>query len=69
MPYKNNQGVNVHYEVRGAGPAIVFNHGFPRDRTSWYAYADLLQDKYTCVYRRPRHGTYRQAARNRCLQL
>ena len=49
MPYKNNQGVNVHYEVRGAGPAIVFNHGFPRDRTAWYSYADLLQDQYTCV--------------------
>jgi pimeloyl-ACP methyl ester carboxylesterase len=49
MPYSNNQGVNIHYEVRGSGPAIVFNHGFPRDRTSWYPYADRLRDQYTCV--------------------
>jgi len=49
MPYANNQGVKIHYEVRGAGPAIVFNHGFPRDRTSWYSYADKLQDQYSCV--------------------
>lgn len=49
MPYADNHGVNINYEVRGTGPAIVFNHGFPRDRTSWYAYADRLEDKYTCV--------------------
>lgn len=49
MPYANNQGVKIHYEVRGSGPAIVFNHGFPRDRTSWYGYADKLQDQYACV--------------------
>ena len=49
MPYSNNRGVKIHYEVRGSGPAIVFNHGFPRDRTSWYAYADRLQDQYSCV--------------------
>ncbi len=49
MPYSNNEGVNIHYEVRGSGPPIVFNHGFPRDRTSWYSYAERLQDQYTCV--------------------
>jgi pimeloyl-ACP methyl ester carboxylesterase len=49
MPFANNQGVQIHYDVRGSGPPIIFNHGFPRDRTSWYAYADLLQDSYTCI--------------------
>jgi pimeloyl-ACP methyl ester carboxylesterase len=49
VPYADNHGVNINYEVRGSGPAIVFNHGFPRDRTSWYSYADRLEDKYTCV--------------------
>jgi pimeloyl-ACP methyl ester carboxylesterase len=49
MPYADNQGVNIHYEVRGSGPPIVFNHGFPRDRTSWYAYADQLKQGYMCV--------------------
>lgn len=49
MPFSDNQGVKLHYEVRGSGPPIIFNHGFPRDRTSWFAYADLLQDRYTCI--------------------
>ena len=49
MPYVNNQGVNVHYEVRGTGLPIVFNHGFPRDRTTWYPYAERLEGKYKCV--------------------
>ena len=49
MPFSENQGVKFHYEVRGSGPAIVFNHGFPRDRTAWYGYADLLQDRFTCI--------------------
>jgi pimeloyl-ACP methyl ester carboxylesterase len=49
MPFSDNKGVRIHYEVRGSGPPIIFNHGFPRDRTSWYAYADLLQDSYQCI--------------------
>jgi pimeloyl-ACP methyl ester carboxylesterase len=49
MPYANNQGVNIHYEVRGTGLPIVFNHGFPRDRTTWYPYAERLEDKFECI--------------------
>jgi len=49
MPYANNQGVNVHFEVKGSGLPIVFNHGFPRDRTTWYPYAEQLEDQFTCI--------------------
>jgi pimeloyl-ACP methyl ester carboxylesterase len=49
MPFSENQGIKIHYEVRGSGPPIIFNHGFPRDRTAWYGYADLLHDRFTCI--------------------
>ncbi len=49
MPFSDNQGVKINYEVRGSGPPIIFNHGFPRDRTAWFGYADLLQDHFTCI--------------------
>ena len=49
MAFSNNLGIKIHYEVKGSGPPIVFNHGFPRDRTSWYSYAERLQGQYTCI--------------------
>jgi len=27
MPYANNQGVRIHYEVEGTGPPLVLQHG------------------------------------------
>lgn len=49
MPFADNHGVKIHYEVRGSGPAIVFYHGFGSDLSSWSAYADRLESDYRCV--------------------
>lgn len=35
-------GVNLAVEVRGDGPAILFVHGYPLDRTIWRAQIDAL---------------------------
>ncbi|HJR16631.1 MAG TPA: alpha/beta fold hydrolase [Gemmatimonadales bacterium] len=36
-------GVNLAVEVRGEGPAILFIHGYPLDRTIWRAQIDALE--------------------------
>jgi pimeloyl-ACP methyl ester carboxylesterase len=28
MPYANSQGVRIHYQIEGAGPPLVLQHGF-----------------------------------------
>jgi 3-oxoadipate enol-lactonase len=36
-------GVNLAVEVRGEGPAVLFVHGYPLDRTMWRAQMDGLE--------------------------
>jgi pimeloyl-ACP methyl ester carboxylesterase len=36
-------GVNLAVEVHGDGPAVLFVHGFPLDRTMWRAQVDFLR--------------------------
>jgi pimeloyl-ACP methyl ester carboxylesterase len=45
MPYANNQGVRIHYEVEGAGPPLVLHHGTSGRGADWQAfgYADVLR--------------------------
>ena len=38
-------GVNLAVEVRGEGPAVLFVHGYPLDRTIWQAQMEAL-DRY-----------------------
>ena len=38
MPFAENQGVRIHYEVEGNGPPVVLMHGFSSDFRSWYEY-------------------------------
>ena len=35
MPYANNRGVKIHYEVEGKGPALILQHGFGGSLESW----------------------------------
>jgi 3-oxoadipate enol-lactonase len=37
-------GVNLAVEVHGDGPAVLFVHGFPLDRTMWRAQIESLKD-------------------------
>ena len=35
MPYANNAGVRIHYEVDGTGPALVLHHAFTQCLEDW----------------------------------
>jgi pimeloyl-ACP methyl ester carboxylesterase len=51
MPFANNHGVNIHYEVEGHGPPLALVHGFSGNHTSWrgYGFVDKLKDDYTLI--------------------
>src|SRR5262249_59754349 len=39
----------IHYEVTGAGPAIVFAHGLGGNQLSWWQQIAHFAPRYTCV--------------------
>jgi len=51
MPYANNQGVRIRYEVEGKGPPLVLHHGSAGFLESWYdlGYVEGLKDDYQLV--------------------
>jgi len=36
MPYADNQGVRIYYQVEGSGPPLVIQHGFTDSIQTWY---------------------------------
>jgi pimeloyl-ACP methyl ester carboxylesterase len=51
MPYVNNQGVRIHYEVEGMGPHILLVHGLFDSLDAWYeaGYVDSLKKNYQLI--------------------
>jgi len=51
MPYANNQGTRIHYEVEGQGPPLALGHGFSRSLASWrtFGYVEALKKDYRLV--------------------
>ena len=51
MPAVDNQGVRIHYEVEGAGPPLVIQHGLSDSLETWreYGYVDALTEDYQVV--------------------
>lgn len=51
MPYVNNLGVRIHYEVEGEGPALVLQHGAGGSIESWYecGYVPSLKQDYQLI--------------------
>jgi pimeloyl-ACP methyl ester carboxylesterase len=51
MPYVNNHGVKIHYQVAGQGSPLVLLHGFGDSLESWrqYGYVAALQDGYQLI--------------------
>jgi pimeloyl-ACP methyl ester carboxylesterase len=45
MPYANNQGIRIHYEVEGVGPPLVLHHGTFGSWEYWedFGYLDALK--------------------------
>ena len=51
MPFANNQGVRIHYEVEGKGPPLVLLHGLGGSLEVWYdsGYEKPLKNDYQLI--------------------
>jgi pimeloyl-ACP methyl ester carboxylesterase len=51
MPYANNAGIRIHYEVEGSGPALVLQHGFTLCLKDWSecGYVEALRPNYRVI--------------------
>jgi pimeloyl-ACP methyl ester carboxylesterase len=51
MPYAENRGVRIYYEVEGEGPPLVLVHGFSESLEGWreYGYAEELKKEHRLV--------------------
>lgn len=51
MPFANNQGIRIHYEVEGQGAPLVLLHGFACTIDNWRqpAYVDALRLDYRLI--------------------
>jgi pimeloyl-ACP methyl ester carboxylesterase len=51
MPFADNKGVHIHYQVEGRGSPLILQHGYGNALESWYelGYVDALKDKYQLI--------------------
>jgi pimeloyl-ACP methyl ester carboxylesterase len=51
VPFANNQGVKIHYEVIGQGPPLVMVHGFTRSLEDWrnFGFVPELKNDYQLI--------------------
>jgi len=49
MPYLNRDGVNIYYEERGKGPAVLFSHGYSASARMWAGQMGALSDRYHLI--------------------
>ncbi len=51
MPFADNQGVHIHYQLEGQGPPLVLLHGFSMTSEDWreFGYVAGLQEHYTLI--------------------
>ena len=51
MPYADNGGVRIHFQVEGKGPALVLQHGFTESLVDWYeaGYVHALRSDYRLI--------------------
>lgn len=52
MPFANNNGIKIHYEVEGEGPALLMQHGFSGTLDAWRTngYIQALSKEYRCIF-------------------
>ena len=51
MPYANNQGICIYYQVEGKGEPIILHHGSAESLDVWYesGYVELLKPNYQLI--------------------
>ncbi len=70
MPYANNNGTRIHYEVEGVGPPLLLQHGTTGSWEDWaeFGYAQPLRKEYRLILVDARGSRCkRQASRSRRL--
>src|SRR5438445_949325 len=52
MPYTNNQGIRIHYQVEGVGIPLILLHGFTDSLETWYemGYVEALKNDYRLIW-------------------
>jgi len=49
MPFLSHAGVSLRYDRVGAGPAVLFIHGWASNRTVWERQVQVLRDRHTVL--------------------
>ena len=49
MPKINRNGVNIHYEVHGSGPALLLTHGYSSTSAMWQGQIEALSKHHKLV--------------------
>lgn len=51
MPFANNQGVRIHYQTVGSGPAFVLHHGLFESGADWvdFGYVGALKEDHQLI--------------------
>jgi pimeloyl-ACP methyl ester carboxylesterase len=49
MAYLNRAGVNIYYEVHGAGPVVLLSHGYSATSAMWTPQIDALAVAHTLI--------------------
>lgn len=49
MPKLNRDGVNIYYEVHGAGPPLILTHGYSATAQMWKGQIEPLSKKHTLI--------------------
>jgi pimeloyl-ACP methyl ester carboxylesterase len=49
MPHLNRDGVQIYYEQRGSGPAVLLTHGYSASARMWQGQMDALTDRYHLI--------------------
>jgi pimeloyl-ACP methyl ester carboxylesterase len=49
MPKLNRDGVNIHYEVHGSGPALLLTHGYSSTSAMWQGQVDALSKQHKLI--------------------
>jgi pimeloyl-ACP methyl ester carboxylesterase len=51
MPFALNQGIRIHYEIAGDGPALVLHHGTMGSGPDWQdlGYVEALKDRHRLI--------------------
>jgi len=51
MPYSNNDGIKIYYEIEGSGPDLILAHGFSSTGEDWreLGYVEQLCQHYRLI--------------------